>query len=178
MLDVHDTAATKPPPASGTRSTDQVLPSQRSTSGRNSVFERPTAMQARAEAHDTPTSSLPRPLGVLSGDHLVPFHRSTSVLCRGCDALGLYSPTAKHARGEVHDRLMSCVSDAPATLRVAASDQLLPSQRSANDLPPPELRSYPPTAMQKPADEQDNDKPVMLVPGREMLAGGTGSGML
>jgi hypothetical protein len=32
--------------------------------------------------------------------------------------------------------------------------------------------------MQKPADAHDKDKPLMLVPGWEMLAGGIGSGML
>jgi hypothetical protein len=84
VAEVHETPPNELPSvlgAGGVDSTDQEVPSQRSTSARGSyplgeVY--PTAVQAVVDVHDTPLSTLTRSgrLGMVWIDQAVPFQRS------------------------------------------------------------------------------------------------------
>jgi hypothetical protein len=80
VLEEHDTAVK--PTVGGVASTDQLLPSQRSTNGTRATSsaggEAPTAMHAVAEEHDTPVKLPYTPAGVGCIDQRLPSQRSTN----------------------------------------------------------------------------------------------------
>jgi hypothetical protein len=130
---VHETASS---PARGSdgfgvATAIQLVPSQRSTSGRelNPLLDLPTAKQLASLTHDTPASwSAPEGLGLATIDHAPASQRSTSVP-ENTPLLTL--PTAKQLVVLAHDT-PARFELAPPRLGLATIDQTVPFQRSIN----------------------------------------------
>jgi hypothetical protein len=127
-----------PAPAGfGLATIDQAEPFQRSMSVLAGLTpDTPTAKQLVALGHETenrPGNGEPLGLGLATIDHTVPFQRRTSVLVSPFD---WDAPTAKQLVVLAHAMSLRYVPPpgVVATLGLAMIDQLVPSQRSINEL--------------------------------------------
>ena len=154
LADAHDTPD-KPlsiaPAGLGVGWIDQLVPSQRCTSG--PLTEAPTTVQALGDAHDTAFRAPPTGVGVGWIDQLVPFQRSRNV---GWSPVPLsFDPRAMQALGDAHDTSIKLMY-APEGFGVGWIDQRFPFQRSANVAKsPPVLDSPNPTAVHAVGEEHD-----------------------
>ena len=131
---------------------DQLVPFQLST--REAITDEvlakePTAKQLVVVGHDTPLKVLSAPpagLGLATIDHVVPFQSSTSELL--AKKLLRDEPTAKQLVVLVHDTPLNAENTAPVGLGLMTRAQVVPFQRSTNDLTTVELLTKEPTAKQ------------------------------
>jgi hypothetical protein len=135
---VHETL-NKPldvaPAGTGLATTVQVVPFHRSTNVFSVVplSTEPTAKQLVALTQETlcRAAVVPGGVGLDTIDHAVPFHRSTYVQSACGPAV---KPTAKQLVSLTQSTSVNNVSVAPVGFGLGTSDQLVPFQRSINDL--------------------------------------------
>jgi hypothetical protein len=139
------------PAGFGLATTDQLVPSQRSTKVRvlpeAALVCAPTAKQVAVVTHDTPlrwARSDPTGRGPAMIDQLVPFHRSTSA---SSDEPASYPPTAKQLLALAQEMLTRYGEVAPDGFGLVTIDHPDPFHRSTSVLRV-ELASYQPTAKQ------------------------------
>jgi hypothetical protein len=168
--EVHETPVKKlndAPAGAGVGWMLQIVPFQRSARSPEAVF--PTAVQAEAEVHETAFKKDPGlpEVGVGWILHVVPSPRSTIVPSE-LPKLSKATPTAVHARRDVHETPFRPLPAASAGLGVDSMRQLVPSQSSAS-VPPVDC----PTAMQDEGDRHDTPRSCAPRDPRRLTVGWT-----